>query len=367
MKLYCRIILLVIIAASSLFFIHNKTTKAEETKTLKVGAYENYPKIFHENDEYTGIFPEILSYIAEQENWTIEYEACIWSDCLDKLKNNELDIMVDVGFSDVRAEEYKFNEEPVFVNWGIVYSSTNQDIKSLPQLEGKRIGVLKDSIHYTGIGGIKETLEKYDIEGSYVEYDSYYEVFEALANKQVDAGVVNRLFGATQEKNYDIIQTPITINPVTVKFAFPKNSEQTDELISIIDKYLLDLKKDPSSIYYQTIDKYYVTETFEKKVTIPDWLLPSVLVGLSIVITSLILNFLLNKQLRKRNQQLVKLNSNLGKNYEEMKKTHEMIKEKEKELKKKIEELEKFNKVTINRELQMIELKKKLKNKRPNK
>ncbi len=361
MKLCCRIILLVILLTSPLFFASNKTAKAEETKNLKVGAYENYPKIFHENDEYTGIFPEILSYIAEQENWTIEYETCIWSDCLDKLKNNELDIMVDVGFSDERADEYIFNQEAVFVNWGIVYSSINQDIKSLPQLEGKRIGVLKDSIHYTGIGGIKETLEKYDIEGTYVEYDSYYDVFEALANKQVDAGVVNRLFGATQEKNYNIIQTPITINPVTVKFAFPKNSELSDELTSIIDKYLLDLKKDPSSIYYQTIDKYYVTETFEKKVTIPDWLLPSVLVGLSIVITSLFLNFLLNKQIRKRNQQLVKLNSELEKNYEEVKKTHEEIINKEQELKNKVKELEKVNKMTVNRELKMIELKKKLK------
>jgi hypothetical protein len=35
-------------------------------QTLRVGAYDNYPKVFFSNDKVLGIFPKILEHVAGQ-------------------------------------------------------------------------------------------------------------------------------------------------------------------------------------------------------------------------------------------------------------------------------------------------------------
>ena len=87
-----------------LLFIHN--LKAQQfTEPIKVGIYNNYPKIFqNEKGKASGVFPEILKKIAQQENWQLEFEFSSGDDCLRKLKNDKLDIMVDVAISAERVQ-----------------------------------------------------------------------------------------------------------------------------------------------------------------------------------------------------------------------------------------------------------------------
>lgn len=47
---------------------------AIEPLHLKIGTYENAPKIFTDsNNEVSGFWADITSYIAEKENWEIEW------------------------------------------------------------------------------------------------------------------------------------------------------------------------------------------------------------------------------------------------------------------------------------------------------
>jgi ABC-type amino acid transport substrate-binding protein len=78
-----------------------------------------------------------------------------WSQCLERLKKNEIDIMVDVAFSEERAREYNVTHETFLVNWAAVYAGRKQAIESLIDLSGKKIAVMQDSIHTDGEGGIK--------------------------------------------------------------------------------------------------------------------------------------------------------------------------------------------------------------------
>jgi len=164
--------------------------------------------------------------------------------------------MVDVAFSQERAQEYDFSHETFLVNWATVYAGRKQAIESFIDLNGKKIAVMKGSIHTEGDGGIKALALKFDIDCMFVEVDSYKEVFELLSKNEVDAGIVNRIFGSLFSEEYDVRKTSIIFNPRHLKFAFPKDSALAPTLIEKIDHNLHELKKDPDSIYNKALYVY---------------------------------------------------------------------------------------------------------------
>ena len=227
------------------------------SRIIRVGAYENQPKIYtDETGNIVGLFPDILNYTAQKEGWRLKYLHGTWSQCLERLKRNEIDIMVDVAFSEKRAQEYKFNHQTFLVNWATVYAGRKQAIDSLIDLSGKKIAVMQNSIHTEGEDGIKTLALKFDIDCTFVEVASYQEVFELLSDDKVDAGIVNRIFGALFSEEYDVKKTSIVFNPNHLKFAFPKESTLAATLIERIDHHLSELKKDPDSIYNRALYVY---------------------------------------------------------------------------------------------------------------
>lgn len=222
-----------------------------------MGAYENYPKIYTDNEgKIVGLFPEILFYIASNEGWQIEYVPGSWSQSLARLEKNEIDLMVDVAFSEERSKKYAFTKETVLINWGILYTRKNFRIESLLDLSGKKIAVMEGSIHTDGENGIKNLLQKFNIKCAFAEVESYKEVFELLDANNADAGVVNRIFGSLFEKSYDVTKTSLIFNPRQLKFALPKNSSLNQYLIEKIDNNIRELKKDRQSIYHRALDVY---------------------------------------------------------------------------------------------------------------
>ena len=226
-------------------------------RIIRVGAYENPPKIYtDEAGDVVGLFPDVLNYILRKEGWKAEYIHGTWSECLDRLEKNEIDLMVDVAYSEERAKKYLFSHETFLVNWATVYTTGDKSISSLIDLNGKKVGVMKDSIHTEGVSGIKQLALNFDMDCTFVEVDSYTQVFELLSSGEVDAGIVNRIFGSLASQSYDVVKTPVIFNPRHLKFAFPKESVLARSLIELIDPLLYDLKKDPESIYNRAVYVY---------------------------------------------------------------------------------------------------------------
>src|SRR4030042_6050581 len=90
---------------------------ADDTVVVKVGVYENEPKIFT-NDEgvVSGLWADIINYMASKEGWEIEYVHGTWTQCLTRLENNQIDMMPDVAYSEERNERFNFSQEPVYVS-----------------------------------------------------------------------------------------------------------------------------------------------------------------------------------------------------------------------------------------------------------
>ena len=269
---------------------------------LKVGAYENSPKIYtDESGKIVGLFPELLEYIATQENWKIEWIPGIWDDCLARLKNGTIDIMVDVAYSDDRAQDYDFNQVEILNNWGIFYKASGEFIDSIDDLEGKHVAVMSGSIHTVGENGIINLTKKWNVNCTFIPLADYNEVFKTVDEGLADAGVVNRLFGLVNEKDYKVERTSIMFNPSRLMFAFHANASINQAIIPKIDEQLLDLKEDTNSIYYHLINKYlygYAT------VLLPEWVWPTIIIAIVLIVTFSSISFVLNRMVSKRTSKL---------------------------------------------------------------
>lgn len=224
---------------------------------IKVGIYQNSPKIFlDEKDKPGGFFPLLLNEIADQESWTLQYIPCSWNQCLEMVEHGELDLMPDVAYSTTRAARFKFNNEVVLGNWSYVYVRPELDIKSILDLDGKRVAVLDGSIQSDKF---KTDIETYGIKPTLYPAESLLQVFHLVEKGVVDAGIANNIFGAQQKDNFNLQETDISLYPARFFFASPMSS--SGELLKLIDKHLVKLKADRTSIYYSTYEKAIVPTT----------------------------------------------------------------------------------------------------------
>ncbi|MGM0615608.1 MAG: transporter substrate-binding domain-containing protein, partial [Pseudomonadota bacterium] len=89
------------------------TPAESQPLSLKVGVYDNPPKLFAGGEgEPRGILGELLVEMAIAEGWQLESVKCQWQECLDKLAAGEIDILPDVAWSVSRAGWMEFHQEP---------------------------------------------------------------------------------------------------------------------------------------------------------------------------------------------------------------------------------------------------------------
>ncbi len=283
-----------------------KLPKSNQEIRLKVGVYENSPKIYtNPQGDVRGFFPDILTYVASKEGWEIEYISGSWSEGLSRLETNQIDILPDVGYSSDRAVKYDFNNLSAITSWALIYTREDSDIKSMDNLQNKKMGVMKDDIDYIGPDGMKVLSEKYKLNCTFVEYSSLLEVLESIEIQEVDAGVINELFGNLNAFEYEVIKTAIVFNPVEFKFGFPKNASINPLLIEKIDYWLEILKSNPQSYYYETYQLYF-SEIPRSPAIIPPWILPIGLGSLAAILLFISLSILFRYQVQVKTKKLYK-------------------------------------------------------------
>ena len=277
---------------------------AVAAKLVRVGLYSNKPLVFMDgNGQPKGIFVDLLKHIADKEQWKLQYIPGSWPECLDRLESGEIDLMTGIAFSKERAKKYNFTYESVITNWGQIYVSKDSGIKSILDLDGKKISVKMEDIHYLGI---RELTSKFNMQCRFIEADGYDVVFELVKFNRVQAGVVNRLYGMQNKASYPVQETSIMFNPIEVKFASPKQS--STELISKIDVHLRKMHSGEDPIYSKTLNNWLVANS--------KWVLPNafkyMLIGVGgISLLIALMNFTLRLKVKKRTKELSSINSQL--------------------------------------------------------
>jgi len=224
---------------------------------VRVGVYDNPPKVFTTPDGFTaGLYPEILQEIAKERGWSIQYVTGTWQECLDRLEAKQIDIVVDIAKTQERETLFDFTSEPVLTNWGSVYARKQFPIASFQDLKDKSIAVVKGSVHTDGPHGIRYLMKLFEIPCRFVVADSYRHALMLLDAGQVDASVVNRLFGTLYANEYEVAATPIIFSPLVLLFAGQKDTARSNRLRNQIDDSLRSMKEDPDSIYHKAMAYY---------------------------------------------------------------------------------------------------------------
>ncbi|MDX8392812.1 MAG: transporter substrate-binding domain-containing protein [Mariprofundaceae bacterium] len=253
----------------------NAEMTAEKTPVIKVGVYENSPKIYvNKQGEVSGFWADLITDIAAKEHWRIEYLKGSWSQGLSRLQSGEIDIMPDVAFTEERSKRYLFSDSPVLLSWTRVYvHKGNTTVKAITDLQGKSIAVLKHSVNVDGTCGLREILEQFHIQVTIVEMDDYQQVFKAIEERTVDAGITNRDYGNRNAKAFAVRKTAIMFQPIGMRFAFSKASALTPQLVKSINKDMAVLQLDSDSLYYRLLKDYFETPIAVREVrSIPEWM-----------------------------------------------------------------------------------------------
>ncbi len=254
------------------------TILADETKELRVGIYENPPKIFLDvNNKPSGFFIDILNEIASKEKWHLKYVKCEWRECLLMLENGALDIMPDVAYSKEREKRFKFNKEIILSNWSVAFTDKKNEISSILDLDSKKIALLEHSIQQEQV---QETFKLFDLKPTFILTKNYDEAFSLVQKGTADAVVVNRYFGELNKERYNLKETPILLNPASIKFAF-SNAIETRQIAEKIDLHIKELKQNKESLYYKSIQKWLsIKEVFH----IPPWLKAAFAIAIAVMI-----------------------------------------------------------------------------------
>ena len=158
-------------------------------KVVRVGSFEDTFNYVNEKGIRKGYGYELLQTLSGYTGWQLEYVTCDWSDCFEKLKNGEIDIMGDISYTEDRTEEMLFSDEPMGEEKDYLYANLSRaDISAsdYKTLNGKKIGVLMGTEPEVML---TEWEEKYDLKTQHVNISNNEDAKQKLANHEIDCFV----------------------------------------------------------------------------------------------------------------------------------------------------------------------------------
>ena len=132
---------------------------------------------------------QTLSYYTP--GWRYEYVSGTFTELMDMLEAGEIDLMPNISYSEERAQKLLFSSNPEGTERYYIYAKPDRDdlAKGDPQaLQGLTIGYNPD-VMQTFIG--RQWLANEGITCTYKEIDTGGALFDALANDEVDAVIMN--------------------------------------------------------------------------------------------------------------------------------------------------------------------------------
>ena len=226
-------------------------------KVVRVGSFEDTFNYVNEKGARKGYGYELLETLSGYTGWQFEYVTCDWSDCFEKLKNGEIDIMGDISYTEDRAEEMLFSDEPMGEEKYYLYadfSRTDISASNFNTLNGKKIGVLMGTEPEEML---TEWEEKHGIKTEHVNISDNEDVKQKLANHEIDCFVsLEEAFWAELG-----ISTMTRVGESSIYYAINKDrpdlKEELDYAMSVLDEadpfYTADLYKRYFSLDYTPI------------------------------------------------------------------------------------------------------------------
>ena len=226
-------------------------------KVVRVGSFEDTFNYCNEKGARKGYGYELLETLSGYTGWQFEYVTCDWSDCFEKLENGEIDIMGGISYTEDRAEEMLFSDEPMGEEKYYLYADLSRaDISAsdFKTLDGKKIGVVMGTEPEVML---TEWEEKHGIKTQHVNISNNEDVKQKLANHEIDCFV-------SLEESYWAelgISTITRVGKSSIYYVLNKDrsdlKEELDNAMRALDEeapfYTADLCKKYFSLDYKPI------------------------------------------------------------------------------------------------------------------
>ena len=226
-------------------------------KVVRVGSFEDTFNYCNEKGARKGYGYELLQTLSGYTGWQFEYVTCDWSDCFEKLENGEIDIMGGISYTEDRAEEMLFSDEPMGEEKYYLYADLSRaDISAsdFKILDGKKIGVVMGTEPEVML---TEWEEKHGIKTQHVNISNNEDVKQKLANHEIDCFV-------SLEESYWAelgISTITRVGKSSIYYVLNKDrpdlKEELDNAMHALDEeapfYTADLCKKYFSLDYKPI------------------------------------------------------------------------------------------------------------------
>ena len=226
-------------------------------KLIRVGSFEDTFNYCNEKGARKGYGYELLETLSGYTGWQFEYVTCDWSDCFEKLENGEIDIMGGISYTEDRAEEMLFSDEPMGEEKYYLYadlSRTDLSTSDYKTLNGKKVGVVMGTEPEVML---TEWEEKHGIKTQHVNISNNEDVKQKLINHEIDCFV-------SLEESYWAelgISTITRVGKSSIYYVFNKDrsdlKEELDNAMHALDEeapfYTADLCKKYFSLDYKPI------------------------------------------------------------------------------------------------------------------
>lgn len=283
----------------SMIFSRNTLTK-EERAWLDKKEYLIYSSdhdtpplrnIDPNSGKYVGIVIDYMEALSSELGIEIKVQPDIWQSALDNLKEGKVD-MVDMYPSDIRAGSYHFTNVIFYQNAVIVVNKANEAIKSVEDLNGKRVAAQTGDY-------VNEYLDRNANQAIIVNSDDYREAVIKLKKGEVDAVVGDESVIYHFMNYYDMTEDYRINDELLYKNTFVLGVPKSEpELVDILNKGIKALNKKQTLIRIQ--QKWFGIST---PISNPDgankYVMPG-LFGLIVIMVAAYLFYTWNGYLKKQ-------------------------------------------------------------------
>ena len=256
---------IILIATFFLTLIHGIETHGA-SRVLKVGYADCDPIFKDEAGNYSGYGVSYLEEIARHTQWKYEYIFDSWKNCLQKLENGEIDLLIMTHHTSERRGQFLFSNLPMGYDYPVLYAAPNKDMyyQDYKAFDGARIGVSAEtSFHDT----LSIYLKEKNLTCQVITFPSDLDAKNALTQGTIDM-MVSSVF--TPQKDVKVVDrfsvAPgyITTNLKNLKLmeeintAMQKIRIHNPNLEDILMRTFYNVSKDVTNLYLTREEQEYI-------------------------------------------------------------------------------------------------------------
>jgi ABC-type amino acid transport substrate-binding protein len=235
-----KILLALVLTIFMGVFVMGCATSTDE-QVLQVGVEGTYPPFNFETKEgeLTGYDVEVAREIADRIGYEIKFVPTKWSGMFGALEARKFDMIVNqVAITPERKEKYAFTQPYVYSGAQLIVQEGNDEIKSLADLKGKKVGL--------GLGSNYEQIVTESDNSDQIEVKTYEVLLDTLHDLgigRIDAALNDKLVAGINIKkaDLDLKLAGDPVKEVVNGIVFRKGNQ---ELVNKIDDALTEMKED---------------------------------------------------------------------------------------------------------------------------